>query len=141
MPLNRDAPDVVLLRHNLTVLMRSLRSLQISLVEVRYAGARGRCQPCQVNVTPRGTSTLATRVVLQRAAAGAGQVPVALMDDEVGLAEGLQRFVLHWASLEHGHWQRGDGGRGVMRLDVATGQATLDHDALHIEQFHATLKV
>ena len=35
MPLNRDAPDVVLLRHNLTVLMRSLRSLQLSLVEVR----------------------------------------------------------------------------------------------------------
>ena len=139
MPLNREAPDVVLLRRNLTALMCALRSLQISLVEVRYAGARGRCQPSQVSVPPRGTSNLTARVLLQRAAADAGQVPIALMDDEVGLAEGLQRFALHWASLEHGHWQRGDGGHGVMRIDVASNQASLDHDAIHTEQFHTTM--
>jgi hypothetical protein len=131
-----------MLRRNLSVLLNALRGHPVSLVQVRYEGARGRCRLCEVSLLPCHSGTvLATQVILHRLTADAGTSPVASFEERTGLGEGLKRFSLHWASLQHGHWQRGDGGRGVMRLDVATGQATLDHDALHIEQFHANLKV
>jgi hypothetical protein len=142
MPLTDNDPEVQILRHNLTTLLNALRGHPVSRVQVRYEGARGRCRLCEVSLLPCHSGTvLATQVILHRLTADAGTSPVASFEERTGLGEGLKRFSLHWASLQHGHWQRGDGGRGVMRLDVATGQATLDHDALHIEQFHANLKV
>ncbi|MES2919523.1 MAG: hypothetical protein V4729_13020 [Pseudomonadota bacterium] len=141
MPTTDDDPDIAVLRHNLGALMMALRTLPVSLVQVRYEGARGRCRLCEVSLLPcHSGPLLATRVALQRHAADAGAGQASTFEEQVSLGEGLKRFTLHWASLQHGHWQRGDGGHGVMRLQVASGMATLDHDALHIEQFHATLR-
>ena len=141
MPLNDNEPEVALLKRNLSTLLRALRSSQVTFVEVTYAGARGRCQPCQVTVTPHGIpAVLDSPVVLERLSADAGQVPVAAIEERLTISEGLKHFTLHWASLEHGHWQRGDGGHGVMRIVVTSRLVTLDHDAVHIESHHTTLK-
>jgi hypothetical protein len=78
-------------------------------------------------------------VVQYRLAADAGQRPIAHLSESVRLPDALKHFALHWASLQHGHWQRGDGGRGVMRVMVASGQLTLDHDAFVVEHLHARL--
>lgn len=141
MPLTSDDPEVTLLRRNLSALLQALRTLPVSLVQVRYEGARGRCRLCEVSLLPcHSGSLLATRVALQRLTADAGAGQASTFEEQVSLEEGLKRFTLHWTSLQHGHWQRGNGGHGVLRLQVASGIATLDHDAIHIEQFHAMLK-
>lgn len=141
MPLTSDDPEVTLLRRNLSALLQALRTLPVSLVQVRYEGARGRCRLCEVSLLPcHSGPLLATPVALQRLTADAGAGQDSTFEEQVNLGEGLKRFTLHWTSLQHGHWQRGDGGHGVMRLQVASGMATLDHDAIHIEQFHATLR-
>lgn len=141
MPLTEDDPDVALLRSNLSALLQALRTLPVSLVQVRYEGAHGRCRLCEVSLLPcHSGSLLATRVALQRLTADAGAGQASTFEEQVSLGEGLKRFTLHWTSLQHGHWQRGDGGHGVLRLQVASGVATLDHDAIHTEQFHAMLR-
>lgn len=50
MPLTGDDPDVALLRRNLSALLQALRTLPVSLVQVRYEGARGRCRLCEVSL-------------------------------------------------------------------------------------------
>lgn len=140
MPLTDDDPGVALLRRNLSVLLRALRAHPVSLVQVRYEGRQGRCRHCEVSLLPSHSGAmLETPVILERLAADAGGSCAPAMEERVSLGEGLKRFTLHWTSLQHGYWQRGDGGQGVMRLQVASGLATLEHDALTIEHFHATL--
>lgn len=135
-------PELRLQATNLTLLLSALRALRVARVDVTYAGARGRCHSCAVSVTP--SDALAElhdcRVVQYRLAADAGQPSLAHLSDTVSLPDALQRFALHWASLQHGHWQRGDGGQGVMRMNVAAGELTLDHDAFTVEHFHARLR-
>ncbi|HEX6590422.1 MAG TPA: hypothetical protein VF050_00315 [Moraxellaceae bacterium] len=141
MPLTDEDSDVAVLRRNLSALLQALRTLPVSLVQVRYEGGRGRCRLCEVSLLPSHSGLmLATPVAWQRRPADAGGGQASTVEERVNVEEGLKRFTLHWTSLQHGHWQRGDGGQGVMRLQVASGVATLDHDALHIEQFHATLR-
>lgn len=141
MPLSPTDPEVALLKRNLSALVRALRAAGITRVAVSFDGARGRCRACAIEVWPPDAARQLPlqRVVLERLAADAGLGPVAALTDESLLGEALRRFTLHWANLEHGHWQRGDGGRGVMRLVVTTREVTLDFDALHIEQHHSRL--
>lgn len=140
MPLTDDDPDVALLRRNLSALLQALRSHAVSMVLVRYDGSHGRCRHCEVALLPSHSgAVLATQVRLQRLPADAGVACTQSLEEHASLGEALKRVTLHWASLQHGYWQRGDGGKGIMRLHVPSGNATLDQDALHIEQFHATL--
>lgn len=140
-PTNEE-PELRLQAINLTLLLSALRTLRVARIEVRYAGARGRCHSCEVSGIPTDTLTELRdcRVVQYRLAADAGQRPIAHLSETVRLHDALKHFALHWASLQHGHWQRGDGGKGMMRIDVAAGQLTLDHDAYTVEQFHARLR-
>ena len=140
MPLTDDDPCVAVLRRNLSVLLQALHAHPVAMVQVRYDGRQGRCRHCEVSLLPSHSgAVLETPVILQRLAADAGGVSSPTMEERVSLGEGLKRFTLHWVSLQHGYCQRGDGGQGVMRLQVASGLATLEHDALTIEHFHATL--
>lgn len=134
-------PEHQLQATNLTLLLSALRALRVARVEVIYAGARGRCNSCEVAVTPADAlpELRDCRVVQYRLAADAGQRPIAHLSETVCLADALKHFALHWASLQHGHWQRSDGGKGVMRVEVSTGQLTLDHDAYLVEHYHARL--
>lgn len=141
MPIPEPGPEQRLQAINLTLLLSALRALRVARAEVKYAGARGRCHLCEVSVTP--TDALPEmhdcRVVQYRLAADAGQRPIAHLSESVRLPDALKHFALHWASLQHGHWQRVDGGRGVMRVMVASGQLTLDHDSFVVEHLHARL--
>lgn len=134
-------PELAIQRRNLSELLTALRAMGVSRVEVTYAGARGRCTSCEVMASPPNVLPgLRHRLVEQfRLAADAGQPSPAPLSDTVSLRDALTHFTLHWASLQHGHWQRGDGGCGVMRIDVSMGQLTLDHDAIVIENLHARL--
>lgn len=140
MPLTEDDPGMALLRRNLSVLVHALRDHTVSTVLVRYDGSHGRCRHCEVALLPSHSgAVLATQVLLQRLPADAGVACTQALEEHTSLGEALKRVTLHWVSLQQGYWQRGDGGKGIMRLHVPSGNATLDHDALHIEQFHATL--
>lgn len=142
MPPTEPGPEHRLQAINLTLLLSALRALRVARVEVTYAGARGRCHSCEVSVSPADAlpELRDCRVVQYRLATDAGQQPIAHLSDSVRLPEALQRFALHWASLQHGYWQRGDGGKGLMRINVPAGELTLDHDAFVVEHFHARLR-
>lgn len=142
MPTTEPEPERRLHAINLTLLLSALRAFRVARVEVTYAGARGRCHSCEVSVTPADALPEMgdCSVVQYRLAADAGQHPIAYLSETVRLPEALKHFALHWASLQHGHWQRGDGGRGVMRVVVSAGQLTLDHDAYMVEHFHSKLR-
>lgn len=124
MPTTELGPEHRLQATNLTLLLSALRALRVARVEVTYAGVRGRCHSCDVSITPADAlrELRQSRVVQYRLAADAGQRPIAHLSETVCLADALKHFALHWASLQHGHWQRGDGGKGVMRIDVSKGQ-------------------
>ncbi|MDP2229236.1 MAG: hypothetical protein Q8J78_17360 [Moraxellaceae bacterium] len=142
MPIDPESPEGALLKRNLSALIRALAALPVSYVAVRFDGAKGRCRTSTIETSPVFAADLlhTTRVVLERLSVDAGLAPVATQPEETALGEGLRRFTLHWASLALGHWQRGDGGHGVMRLNVRTRQVTLDFDAIHIESLHLTLE-
>lgn len=92
MPLTEVDPDVALLRRNLSALLQALRTLPVSLVQVRYEGARGRCRLCEVSLLPcHSGSLLATRVALQRLTADAGAGQASTFEEQVSLEEGLIR--------------------------------------------------
>lgn len=141
MPIPEPGPEHRLQAINLTLLLSALRALRVARVEVTYVGARGRCHSCEMSVIPADALAELSdcRVVQYRLAADAGQRPIAHLSETVRLSDALKHFALHWASLQHGHWQRSDGGRGVMRVNVSPGQLTLDHDAFNVEHLHARL--
>jgi hypothetical protein len=135
-----DQRSETLLQQNLAELLRALRDLGVRQVEVAYAGSRGRYRQWTIALLPVETRARLrqTLVIHHRHAADAGQ-PAATFTESISLSEALLRFTQHWTSLKFGYWQRGDGGRGVMRILVDEGALTLDHDAHLVEAYHTTL--
>lgn len=128
-------------RQNLIRLLEALRGLPLHHVKVIYAGEHGRVTHCLISASPIGTEHHLSAVTVEqfRPAASPSDSEESLSSESLPLTQALQNFALHWASLQFGHWQSGDGSKGVMRANVSTGQLTLDHDAFVVEQFHAKL--
>jgi hypothetical protein len=133
MPPSLFAQEVTLQAGNRLHLLQALQGLGVEQVHIRYGGKQGRCTHCLVSTTPTDAlPALQTVVVVQHRLE---RVFGLEQSAKPPLLTALKEFALHWADLKHPHWPRGDGGAGVMTIDVASRQFKLAHDVYLTESF------
>jgi hypothetical protein len=114
-------------------LLQALQGLGITQVQVRYSGRHGRCIYCLVSTSPSDAlAALRSTVVTQHCSESS---VLTEQTERPPLLSALKDFALHWAELKHPRWTHDDGGAGVMTVDIATRQFTLEHNVFLTENF------
>lgn len=122
---------------NRLVLLSALQVLGIQQIKVRYGGKQDQCNYCHVSAHPPGKfSLLAGHRVMQYQ----GREGLASSPQEMPLLNALKSFALQWAELRHPHWTQQDGATGVLTIETASRELTLEHDVYLTENFYYRLK-
>lgn len=114
-------------------LLQALQSLGITQAQVRYSGRHGRCVYCLVSTSPSDAlAALRSTFVTQHCSEN---FVLNERTERPPLLPALKEFALHWAELRQPRWTHDDGGSGVMTVDMATRQFTLEHNVFLTESF------